>query len=80
MALTYHGEDFMSESEPEDQDMLDVGLARNFDVKCLDRIGPGFRAEVDSSRGMCRGASKGSCGTAIRPILFLDPQFSSRAL
>ena len=45
MALTYHGDDFLLESEPEYQDMLDDGLARYFDVKCLGRIGPGFRAE-----------------------------------
>ena len=35
----------MLESEPEHQDMLDEGLARHFDVKCLRRIGPRFRAE-----------------------------------
>ena len=45
MALTYHGDYFMSESEPQYQDMLDGGLARYFDLKCLGRIGPGFRAE-----------------------------------
>ena len=45
MALTYHGDDFMSESEPEYQDLLDEELARYFDVKRLGRIGLGFRAE-----------------------------------
>ena len=45
MALIYYGDEFLSESEPEDQDMLDELLARYFDVKCLGRIGPGFRAE-----------------------------------
>ena len=33
MALTNHGGDFLSEFEPEYQDMLDDGLARYFDVK-----------------------------------------------
>ena len=45
VAPTYHSDDFMSESEPEYQDMVDEGLARNFDVKCLGQTGPGFRAE-----------------------------------
>ena len=45
MALTYHGDDFFSESEPECQDVLDEGLVRYFDVKCLGRIGPGFLPE-----------------------------------
>ena len=45
MTLTNHGDDFLAESEPEYQDMLDEGLARYFDVTCLGRIGPGFLAE-----------------------------------
>ena len=44
-ALTCHSGDLLSESEPEYQDMLDEGLARYFDVKCLGRIGQGFRVE-----------------------------------
>ena len=51
----------MSESEPEYQEMLDEGLARYFDVKCLCRIQPGSGPRGDSSRGMRRGGSKGSC-------------------
>ena len=39
-----HGDDLLLESEPEWEDMLE-GLARHFDVKCLDRRRPGFRAE-----------------------------------
>ena len=46
MALTYHGDGFLSESEPEYQDMLDDGLGWYFfDVKCLGRIGSGFLDE-----------------------------------
>ena len=45
MALTCHGDHFVSESEPEYQDMVDKGLAGHFDMKCLGRIGPGFQAE-----------------------------------
>ena len=42
MALTYQGNDFLSESKPEYQDMLSEGLARYFDVKCLCRTEPRF--------------------------------------
>ena len=45
MALTCHGDDFVSESEPAYQNVVDQGLARCFDEKCRGRIGPGFRAE-----------------------------------
>ena len=45
MTLAFHGDHFLSESKPQHQDMLDEGLARYFDVKCLRRVGPGFRVK-----------------------------------
>ena len=45
MALTYHGGDFLSESEPQYQDILDEGLAGYFDWQCLGRSGLGVWAE-----------------------------------
>ena len=45
MALTYHGDDSCRRVSQNTRIVLDEGLARYFDVKCLGGIGPGSGAE-----------------------------------
>ena len=53
VALTNHGADILPQSEPEY-----AGRGT-----CLGRMAPGFVDEGLASRGMCRGASMGLCGS-----------------
>ena len=51
-----------SASERQYQDVLDEGLARYSDVKCLGRIGPGFWAEVRFLKGYVSWSAEGFVG------------------